>query len=348
MGSRLALILLVFPLFGAELRIGVLSLFRPERVSVRSTQVLWVQAGSRSMFLSPGQVAGLRAVNAEVDLFAQQQLSTAPIVKISGRGGAPVEFSLSIEGKIDRKFHGRFEAIATGSRLEPVILVDLEPAVAASVAAEMPEGAPPEALKAMAVLVRSYYLAGPRRHGPYDFCDTTHCQWRRESISAGHPASAAARDTADIVLTYKDQPFAAMYHASCGGSTKSAAQLGLSPEPYPYFSVECDVCKRDAAPWTRRLPAGIAGPIVTQLSEELRLKITRHLGWDALPSNNYTARLEGERVIVEGRGEGHGAGVCQRGIQQPGLEDYRARLSRYLPQTRTSRRSPQRAPAIPF
>jgi peptidoglycan hydrolase-like amidase len=335
MASKLAIAIFALPLFAADMRIGVLSLFRPERLTIRSNQTLWVQAGPRTFFLTPGEVAGLRGVGTEVDLFAQRQLTASPNVKISGRGGVPIAFSLGIEGKIDRTFTGRLEVKAVGSRLEPVILIDLESAVAAAVAAEMPRDAGREALKAMAVLARSYYTASSRRHGPYDFCDTTHCQWRRETVSATHPASMATKDTAGIILTYKDRPLAAMYHSSCGGETKTAEQVGLSADPYPYFPVVCDPCRRDSPTWTRKLPIELARPILTTISESMRLMITRQLGWDALPSNNYTAHMEGNEVVVNGRGEGHGVGVCQRGISNSGSDDFRALLSRYLPQTRT-------------
>lgn len=339
MASRfLALTLFALPLIAADLRIGVLSLFRPERVSVRSSQVLWVQAGSRTFFMTPGQVAGLRAVGTDVDLFAQQRLTSSPRVLISGRGGAPIEFSLNIEGKIDRRFVGRFEVTAIGSRLEPVIKVDLESAVAAVVAAEMPRDTPVEALKAMAVLARSYYVAGGRRHGAYDFCDTTHCQWRRESMPESQPASIATQTTAGIVVTYQDRTFSPMYHASCGGQTKSASQVGLNPDPYPYFPVECEVCRRDATAWTRRLPQELGRPLLTEPSETMRLNVTRQLGWNALPSNTFKATADGDDVIVEGKGEGHGLGVCQRGIISLALagQDFRALLAKYLPQTRTA------------
>ena len=337
MASKLLLLaVLALPLSAADLRIGVLSLFRPERITVRSSQTLWVQAGSRTFFLTDGQVAGLRAEGTDIDLFAQQKLTTSPKVRISAHGGAPVEFRLTIDGKIDRKFTGLLEVSAVGSRLEPVILVDLESAVAAAVAAEMPRESPPEALKAMAVLARSYYTAGGRRHGPYDFCDTTHCQWRRETTPHDHPAASAARDTAGIILTYNDRPFAAMYHASCGGQTRSAEEVGLSPNPYPYFPVACEPCRRDSPQWTRRLPVDLARPLLTKLSESLRLDITRQLGWSALPGNNYTAHLDGAHVVAQGRGEGHALGVCQRGIRTAPAQNFRALLSHYLPQTRTS------------
>jgi stage II sporulation protein D len=337
MASRFVLVLFALPLLAADLRIGVLSLFRPQRISVRSSDVLQVHAASRQFFLTPGSVMGLRAVNAEIDLFANREQTPATRVTVSGRGGAPVNFSLSIEGKMNRSFTGRLEVTAAGSQLEPVILVDLESAVGAAVAAEMPREAPVEALKAMAVLARSYYTASARRHGPYDFCDTTHCQWRRESIPETSPAAEATSATKGIVVLYQGRPLAAMYHSSCGGKTRSAAQVGLSPDPYPYFPVACDACQRESPEWTGRLPADLARPLLAGFSEALRLSITRRLGWSALPGNNFSARLEGSEIVVTGRGEGHGVGVCQRGITglaRSGV-DFRALLTRYLPQTRT-------------
>ncbi|HYP06630.1 MAG TPA: SpoIID/LytB domain-containing protein, partial [Bryobacteraceae bacterium] len=328
---------MALPLIAAELRIGVLSLFRPERITVRSSEPLWVQAGGRSFFLAPGQVAGLRAVGPEIDLFAQQQASTSTRVTISGRGGAPATYRLGIEGKLDRTFTGRLDVKAIASRLEPVILVDLEAAVAAVVAAEVPADTPPEALKAMAVLARSYYIAGARRHGAYDFCDTTHCQWRRETIAASHPATAATQATEGIVLARGDKVLPAMYHASCGGRTKSSTDIGLKDDDYPYTPVDCEACRRDAPIWTRKLPAAVAAPLINSPSESKRLKINREQGSKTLPSNTYKAAGEGDSVIFEGRGDGHGLGVCQKGIIALAAAgaDFRTLLSRYLPQTRT-------------
>lgn len=337
MASRLALLFLFAAyLQAADLRIGVLSLFRPERVTVRSTQVLQIQAGPRLVTLAPGQVAGMLAAGPEIDLFAQQLQSSAPKVTVTGRGGAPVAFDLKIEGKIDRKFVGRLEVTSIGSRLEPIVLVDIESAVSAIVAAEMPKDAPMEALKAMAVLARSFYVAGGRRHGAYDFCDTTHCQWRREAIAPDHPAALAAAATSDTILTYDGRPIAAMYHASCGGRTKSAADVGLPVDRYPYFPVDCDICKGEAQSWIRKLPAGL----LKSPTESQRLEVVRKLGWDALPSNNYASRTEGDSLIINGRGEGHGVGVCQRGLIGYARDgaDFRAMLNRYLPQTRTTGR----------
>jgi stage II sporulation protein D len=337
MASRIALLLLVtLSLTATELSIGVLSLFRPQRVAVRSTETLWIKAGSRTFFLAPGEIAELQAVRSSIDLSAQRQTSIASRVVISGRGGAPVSFRVSIEGKIDRYFVGQFEVKAVGSQLQPAIRVDLESAVAAVVAAEVQRDTPLEAMKAMSVLARSYYVASGRRHESYQFCDTTHCQWRRETVADSHTAAAATRATAGIVLSYGGRAFPAMYHASCGGRTKSAEEVGLSGDIYPYTPVECETCRRTAPTWIRHLTRETGAVFLKGASETHRLEINRTQGSHTLPSNHFKATIDSD-VVLEGRGEGHGVGVCQRGIialAGAGL-DYRALLSRYLPQTRT-------------
>jgi hypothetical protein len=104
----------------------------------------------------------------------------------------------------------------------------------------------------------------------------------------------------------------ALFSASCGGRTRSLRDLGLPG--YPYYAVECASCRRGARRWETRLAAGDASPLLaSQTRESARLEIGRKLGWKAIPGNNYAARREGEWVVVEGRGAGHGLGLCQKG-----------------------------------
>jgi peptidoglycan hydrolase-like amidase len=120
--------------------------------------------------------------------------------------------------------------------------MDREVAVASVVAAEMPPTAPFEALKAQAVVARSYYAAGHDRHSGFAFCDTTHCQFLRAWPDAASPAFRATRDTRGLVLEYLGQPLAALYSASCGGRTRALDETSA----YPYYSVACDFCRRHA------------------------------------------------------------------------------------------------------
>ena len=61
----------------------------------------------------------------------------------------------------------------------------------------------------------------------------------------------------------------------------------------------------------------------------------RVLGWNMLPGYNYKVRREGDRIVVRGRGEGHGIGLCQRGANVMATmgADHRTILNYYYPNT---------------
>ena len=107
----------------------------------------------------------------------------------------------------------------------------------------MPAGTPLEALKAQAVIARSYFAAAGPRHDAFDFCDSTHCQFLREPPQPGSDAFRAASETRGLVLAYHGKPLAAMYSASCGGQTRSLQSEG---QGYEYRSVPCDFCRRNS------------------------------------------------------------------------------------------------------
>jgi stage II sporulation protein D len=244
---------------------------------------------------------------------------------------APGGVLIEIPGRISRQFRGKL----TMAGKTPVVTMDIETAVAAVMAAEMPEDAPPEALKALAVLARSFYLSAGRRHTGYDFCDTTHCQFQRESPPPRHAGSVAAAATQGIQIAYRGRPFAPMYSASCGGATLRAEEVGLSGDPYPYLAVACERCARSEPLWTRTLGRDQAGSLVRARSERERLRVVRELGWAALPGNHYVSRISGSNVVFTGRGQGHGVGFCQRGaigLAAAGA-GFREILRHYLPGT---------------
>jgi len=229
----LILALLVFGVLPASaqvMHIGVFSLFRAVelRVSPVSSAVL-VTTGDTRVILEGRQTRTISLASI-----------SAP-VRVSAPDGSDTDFRLSIPGKIERPFHGILTIQAADRKLIAVVAMDREVAVAAVVAAEMPPSTPKEALKAQAVVARSYYAAAGSRHDAFDFCDSTHCQFLRGWPQPSEPAFQATRETRGLVLTYLGRPFAALYSASCGGQTRSLEDSGSG---YPYYAVPCDFCRR--------------------------------------------------------------------------------------------------------
>lgn len=136
------------------------------------------------------------------------------------------------------------------------VTLPLETYVIGVVTAEMPSSFEPEALKAQAVIARSYALgkleanagAGDQNHG--DLCDDPgHCQayydkaylekeWGADFEEKYQKVTDAVTATAGQVLTYKGGLAQTFYHSTCGGKTASAKEVWGSEIPY-LQSVTC-------------------------------------------------------------------------------------------------------------
>jgi SpoIID/LytB domain protein len=164
----------------------------------------------------------------------------------------------------------------------------------------------PEALKALAIAIRTYALKNHGRHAKdgYDFCTTTHCQrflggdpTVREGADAkvgtlpNGRVSAAVRATEGQVLT-DDRGHAvdAYFGASCGGETANIAALwGTRPSQY-LSGVRDEYC--------------VSGPHATWTDVITRADLLRAL--QSNPRTNVGARLD--QVIISKRDETGRAG----------------------------------------
>jgi stage II sporulation protein D len=138
--------------------------------------------------------------------------------------------------------------------------------------------------------------------------------------------------TRGLVLTYEGKPFAAMFTRSCGGHTRTPAEVGVSSVSYPYYSVVCEACYTSPARWTRRISEQNLKRLIGK-GEAGRLALNRTLGWNTVLSNNFVVRRENGEVVLEGTGEGHGIGLCQRGARAMAESgaNFREIISHYFP-----------------
>ena len=323
----------------ADVRIGVFGLFHPRRltVSAPSASAVVVHAGEERMVLEKSSGVDSASVSisgANLTVTVGARSVQAPKITVTGRSSGPADFVLAVPEKISRYYDGLLEIKPTAGTLTAVVTMDRETAVASVVAAEAAPDAPFEALKAQAVATRSYFVAARGRHHEFDFCDTTHCQFLRETPSPASAAARAAAATRDLVLAYDSHPLAAMYTRSCSGRTHTPAELGLAPAAYPYYSVECRYCREHPGRWSSRLSTEEA-TLLRASDENARLTIDRRLGWSTLPSNDFVVKKDRDRLLVEGIGEGHGIGLCQSGAKAMAREgaDFREILRHYYPDT---------------
>jgi stage II sporulation protein D len=206
----------------------------------------------------------------------------------------------------------------------------------------------PEALKAMAVVARTFARFNLSRHDAqgFNFCETTHCQDARPGAVSPR-IRAAVDDTQGIILWYRGRPASVYYTGHCGGRTAGAGEIWPGTAR-PYLqSVEDPFCLRAGpADWkahlawpqlaeilarpaiehlevARSTPSGRVAELRTNAgpvgAERLHLLTGRRLGWNLLRSRLYEVAESAEGALFRGRGTGHGVGFCQTGAEQRGL-----------------------------
>jgi len=326
-----------------DVRIGVFGLFRPRQltVTVFSGAAIVLSAGKESFVLegsSGRRVASIRLAPDGLLLQVGGQQILAAGIHVASRSHEAADFVLSVPDKISRHYRGTLDVTAASDTLLPVVAMDLETAVASVVQAESLPNTPLEALRAQSVAARSYFAAAKGRHRDSDFCDTSHCQYLREPPASESAASLAAAATRGVVLAYHEQPFAAMYTRSCGGRTRTPAEIGIPSHGYPYFTVTCDYCRSHPSRWRRRISEADANKLLRR-GEAARLEIDRRLGWDAIPSCSFITHTQNQDVVLEGTGQGHGVGLCQlgaRAMAEAGA-NFREILDHFYPNTEVVR-----------
>jgi hypothetical protein len=203
--------------------------------------------------------------------------------------------------------------------------------VAAAVAGEMGESAPPEAQRALASVLWAWLDAHPRgNHPDGSLCPLTHCAVVRGDPEAPARAAATTAPALDPAL----DPAWICFCASKGGVSLSPRQVwGRGPSLVPPAT---PVPLDPWASWTRTLsPAqvgllkrkvrpqvlpdqaglrlGLSGPYPV---EELRLAAGRAFGWRAWPSDACRAEaLPDGSLRLEGHGWGHNVGLCLASAQ---------------------------------
>jgi len=308
-------------------RIGVLGLFHPTELELSGAVALRVDG-------DPVDARGPVRLTLEEDsvlVRSERGEWRGDAVEASG------EFVLGVPGKLDRRYQGALRIEPDGGELLAVVSMDLETAVAAVLDKEGAQRQP-AALEAQAIVSRSFLAAGAR-HGRFGFCDTTHCQWLGEVPPDDSPLAQAARRTEGLALHAGDQVVQALFTSRCGGRTHTLREIGLDPENYPFYSVECEACRRSPSRWERRLAAADAPEILERPGlESSRLAVVRRLGWSALPGNDYSLTRSGDLLLIKGVGEGHGAGLCQAGSEELAARGATALeiLRRYFPNTRAT------------
>jgi stage II sporulation protein D len=229
------------------------------------------------------------------------------------------------------------------------VWLKLEDYITGVVAGEVVNTWPAEALKAQAVVARTFImqklLAKARsRYGTHASTDTTEYQaYRPAAVNAA--VRAAVRSTRGMILTYNAKPIYAFFHSCSGGMTATALEgLNFKQGPTPYLRPVADgPCSAPNDKWrasfsayevgraagTRACrtisivswgPSGRAVMFSVNGKAVMATDLRSRLGPNRMKSTLVTSvALVGRRVRMTGNGWGHGVGMSQWGAHDRAL-----------------------------
>ncbi|MFO1528047.1 MAG: SpoIID/LytB domain-containing protein [Turneriella sp.] len=264
-----------------------------------------------------------------------------------------------------RRYVGALEAKREGGSWLYINHVPIDEYLTSVVSHEMSPSWHSEALKAQAVVSRTYLLTKmkERANKPFDVDTTTNFQVYGGLKKDDAGARAAVSDTHNEVLYHGSDLAQTFFHSSCGGTLASAQEVWGRPVPYlnvqnsPYCSAAPvykwqvkipmkEIGRRLALRGVRHVSVAERGPSkrvkmlkVSSASGSKKIRADKFrvaLGALKVKSTFFGIAQKGDSIILTGRGFGHGVGMCQWGAKLQADErgtSYRRILDHYFPGT---------------
>lgn len=280
--------------------------------------------------------------------------------------------AITINGKL-------YRGIAEASLGEKGVLVvnelALEDYLVGLINCEISSAWPIEAVKAQAVIARTYALnrKQARRTSLYHLESSVIDQVYDGCEIEDSRARRGVSDTAGEVLTYGGAIIQAFYHSNCGGRTESAENVWGAKIPY-LTGVDCAYCLlTPSTAWEQKIllrdieeklkNAGyklstvsdirlgqrnsrgrLTNVVIVTSRDEILLtgdQFRKAVGYGVIKSTNFSLKIINGVANFSGLGNGHGVGLCQWGAKQRALDGfgYAEILSYYYPGTELTKLS---------
>ena len=333
------------------LRVGLVQQFSNlPQVTLRSAAEFCVtdSAGDTIAAVAAGGEVTLSAKDGAMELARASGASVPAGSQIEAAGLAPDTLIIvSCPNRPPGQYRGRIVARAGERGILLINVVDVEDYLLGVLPAEIPVEFNPEALKAQAVAARTYAWANRGRHDKlgYDLCDSTDCQVYLGASGEKPTTSAAVKETAGLVAVYQGRPISAQYSADCGGMTQNGGAPYLVSVADRPEDGGPDYCEHNGHTWTKSWPLeefekllqgsypdlkGLKTISVTSTDASGRavevkieaekgavtlsgVRLRSLSGNTVIRSAAFTVKVQDGNVLFEGKGYGHGIGLCQHG-----------------------------------
>lgn len=285
---------------------------------------------------------------------------------IAAKNEQALEISSTSPALKSKAFEGDFEITNVEGHLLVVNAVDVETYLEGVLESEGGEGRSKEYYKVQAVISRTFALKSKDKHaaGGFHLCNQVHCQaYLHKRLGSAVVDSAVKATNGQVLLDSLGQLAPTFFSANCGGQTSIPSFVWNVDIPTLKSIVDTFCTKTKQAKWTATVDPTdwktffvqkYAYPIDDSLSYTLlfntktdnRKAFFIHPGYGIpmkdirekfdLKSSFFSVGLSEGKVILTGRGYGHGVGLCQEGAMAMSKKgyDFQQVLGYYYPEYR--------------
>jgi len=277
----------------------------------------------------------------------------------------------------DSLFYGNIFVTPKESEIEVINILPVEKYLFSVVPSEMPLSFPLEALKAQAVIARTYsyyFIAKYRDARNFDVDNTIMYQVYngfdfKSSKEDLQKLEKALEETKNLIVTYDKKPILAYFHSNSGGKIRSGLDYFGKNSDFKYLVAKDDPYslgeKNDK--WTNTLAIdlfkkklGIVGDLTNDVTLEMfsynkdgfvdrfsydnknkftAKEIRKNIGYFELKSERFKVELDSQNLLFLGIGFGHGVGLSQYGAKGMASKNfnYKEIIGFYYPETTISK-----------
>ncbi len=270
------------------------------------------------------------------DLQSFPQIAKAKTANLNGRLWSVKGKNLFFNGK--KLSSANFIVQNRNHTFDIIGQFDFDHYLAGVVASEMPDTWPTEALKAQAIVARSFALARISERKDKIFqLDSDQTDQVFRSVESKRAYTAVMTTKHVTLRNQKGQILKAFFHADCGGQTIPASKV-WNTEIDTGTAVDPWCRERKSNEWSFAIPQkkffesfkknalseiAVASNFAQKI-QSVRIgsidysiqKLRQLFGFGRIKNSPENIQFENENVVFTGKGYGHGAGLCQWGTRE--------------------------------
>lgn len=336
---------LVFSSFGQELQVGLYHSSKVYSITIEpnsgtyelyddTTFIQTVKSGLKLEF----KVANGRVILLQV---AKNNRSAKSFALHQTQNSSSLTYRVN---KKERKHAGGVVISASTSGLMIVNRVKMNDYLSGVIESEGGSGRHSEYYKVQAVMSRTYAVKNLNRHKSEGFqlCDGVHCQAYHHELKTSELIREAVNSTVgEVLVDSEDRLVTSYFSANCGGEICDASYVWNTSVDYVVPFIDTFCTKTWQANWTNKIEKykwkeflqseydvreDVFGDLIYNFEQNQRKAFFIHpsLGIPLrdlrskfkLKSIFFSTQMEGDYVVISGRGFGHGVGLCQEGAME--------------------------------